>query len=97
MWIRRFAATSIAFRRAHRLGHGAGGLEVALAGDGEPGLDDVDPEAGELLGDLHLLADVEADPGGLLAVAEGGVEDDHLLCRLIAHRVRSLWSLLIWS
>ena len=43
--------------------------------DREPGLDDVDPEARELLGDLELLADVERDAGRLLAVPQGRVED----------------------
>ena len=43
------------------LGDGLHGLEVALAGDREAGLDDVDTEAGQLLGDLQLLALVERD------------------------------------
>ena len=57
------------------------------AGDREPGLDDVDAEARELLGDLELLADVERDAGRLLAVAQGRVED--------LHRVHHGW-LLSW-
>ena len=55
------------------------GFEVAVAGDREPGLDDVDPEARELLRDLELLADVERDAGRLLAVPQGRVEDQHLV------------------
>ncbi len=39
------------------------GLEVAGARDREAGLDDVDPETGELLRDLELLAGVERDAG----------------------------------
>ena len=46
-----------------------------VAGDREPGLDDVDAEPRELLGDLELLAARERDAGRLLAVAQGGVED----------------------
>ena len=46
-------------RAVHRLGDRLDGLEVAVARDREPGLDDVDPEARELLGDLELLAHVE--------------------------------------
>ena len=50
-------------------------LEVAGRGDREAGLDHVDAEARELLGDLDLLLRVERDPGGLLAVAQRRVED----------------------
>ena len=65
------------------------GLEVARRGDREPGLDDVDAQAGELLRDLELLAGVERDAGRLLAVAQRRVEDqysvgvlglDHVVC-----------------
>ena len=49
-------------------------LEVAGRGDREAGLDHVDAEAGELLGDLHLLGGVQGYPGRLLAVPQGGVE-----------------------
>ena len=56
------------------------GLEVAGRGDREPGLDHVDAEARELLGDLHLLLGVERDPRRLLAVAERGVEDVDAVC-----------------
>jgi len=64
-------------RPSHHLGDGLHGLEVALAGDREAGLDVVDPEARELLGDLELLSRVEGDAGRLLTVAQRGVEDDH--------------------
>ena len=64
------------------VGDGLDGLEVALAGDREAGLDDVDAEAGQLLGDLELLALVERDAWRLLAVAQGRVEDDQPVGRL---------------
>ena len=50
-------------------------VELAVGGDREAGLEDVDVQPGELLGDLDLLGPRERDPGGLLAVAQGGVED----------------------
>ena len=50
-------------RALHGLGDGLDRLEVALAGDREAGLDHVDTEARELVGDLELLAHVERDPG----------------------------------
>ena len=50
-------------------------LEVAGRGDREAGLDHVDAEPRQLLGDLDLLLGVERDPRRLLAVAQRGVED----------------------
>ncbi len=58
-------------------GNGLHGLKVAGAGDREAGLDDVDTKAGELLGDLQLLAGVQRDAGRLLAVAQRRVEDQN--------------------
>ena len=52
-------------------------LEVAGRGDREAGLDDVDAEPGELLGDLELLGRVQRDAGRLLAVAQRRVEDQY--------------------
>ena len=66
-------------RPAHGLGDRLDRLEVAVGRDREPGLDDVDAEARELLGDLELLGDVERDAGRLLAVSQGRVEDHHLV------------------
>ena len=66
----------------HRLGDRLDRLEVALARDREAGLDHVDAESRQLLRDLELLADVEGDPGRLLAVTQGGVED----LDVVAHR-----------
>ena len=53
------------------------GLEVAGRGDREAGLDDVDAQARELLGDLELLGRVERDARRLLAVAQRRVEDQY--------------------
>ncbi len=52
----------------------AGG--VAFGGDGEAGFEDVDAERGELVGHAELFGVVHGAAGGLLAVAEGGVEDE---------------------
>ena len=52
-------------------------LEVARRGDREAGLDHVDAEPRELLGDLQLLLRVQRDPGRLLAVAQRRVEDQY--------------------
>ena len=49
-------------RTLHCAGDRLDGLEVTLARDREAGLDVVDAEARELLGDLELLAGVEGDP-----------------------------------
>src|SRR6266702_1295538 len=46
-------------------------LEVALAGHGKAGLDDVDAQARELLGDLQLGLGVQVDARRLLAVPQG--------------------------
>ena len=54
---------------------GADALEVAGRGHGESGLDHVDPEPLELLGDFDLLVGLQRDSRRLLAVAERGVED----------------------
>ena len=50
-------------------------LEVAGRGDREAGLDHVDAQPRELLGDLDLLGGVQRDAGRLLAVPQRGVED----------------------
>ncbi len=44
---------------------------------GNPGLQDVHVQPGELLGDLDLLGLGEGDAGCLLPVAQGGVEDPY--------------------
>jgi hypothetical protein len=53
--------------------------EVAFGGDGEAGLDDVDAHLVEEAGDLQLLFMGHGRAGALLAVAEGGVEDDDFI------------------
>ena len=64
----------------HRILGAAGDLlhavEIALAGDREAGLDDVDAHLVEQLGDLELLVEGHGGAGALLAVAQGRVEDD---------------------
>ena len=59
--------------------HGRGdithALEVSRRSDRETRLDDVDAECHERLRDLHLLGEIHARTGRLLAVTERGVED----------------------
>ncbi len=50
------------------------GLEIAGRTDGEPRLDDVHPEPGELLRQSDLFLNVHAGSRGLLAVTERGIE-----------------------
>src|SRR6185369_10217141 len=50
-------------------------LEIAGGGDGKTGFDHVHAEDFELPGNLDFFHGVELAAGGLLAVAEGGVED----------------------
>ena len=52
------------------------GREVAVGRDREAGLDDVDAHLVEQLGDLELLLVRHGGARALLAVAQGGVEDD---------------------
>jgi hypothetical protein len=56
-------------------GDGRDGFEVAVARDGEAGLDHVDPQTLELARQGELLGEVHAATGRLLAVAQRGVED----------------------
>ena len=58
------------------LGDLVDGVEIAVRGDREAGLDDVDAHRVEQLGDLELLLVRHGGAGALLAVAQGGVEDD---------------------
>ncbi len=67
--------------RADGVGDGLHRLVVALGRDREPGLDHVDVEAGELLGDLQLLLHIEGDAGCLFAVAQRCVEHGDALVR----------------
>ncbi len=61
---------------ADAVGDGSNPIEVTGGGDREAGFDNVDVQPRELLGDLQLLLGVQRDAGRLLAVAQGGVEDD---------------------
>ena len=58
------------------LGDFVHGSEIALRCDREAGLDDVDAHLVEQLGDFELLLVGHGGAGALLAVAQGGVEDD---------------------
>src|SRR5207248_9895820 len=51
-------------------------FEVARRGGGATGLDHVDPQTLQRAGDADLLVDVHARAGGLLSVAQRGVEHD---------------------
>ena len=58
------------------LGDLVDGGEVAFRGDRKAGLDDVDAHLVEQLGDFELLFVGHGGAGALLAVAQGGVEND---------------------
>src|SRR4051812_37955415 len=75
-------AVDLAGDRAYR-------LEITGRGDREAGLDDVDAQPRELVGDLELLGGVQRDARRLLTVAQRGVEDDdpvvvHVACSFSA-------------
>jgi hypothetical protein len=59
-------------------GDGAHGVEVVGGGGREPGLDDVDAEAGQLARDDELLGARHGGARRLLPVAQRGVEDAHV-------------------
>ena len=63
--------------RAHLARDRRDRLEVAGRGDREARLYDVDAQLGEHARDLQLLLDVHRAAGGLLAVAQRRVEDEH--------------------
>ncbi|MHC2538097.1 hypothetical protein ACVJMY_007666 [Bradyrhizobium diazoefficiens] len=60
-------------------------LEVALGGDREAGLDDVDAHIIQELGDLELLLEGHGGAGALLAVAQRGVENDDAVLVGLVH------------
>ena len=60
-------------------GDGADGVGVAFGGDGEAGFEDVDAERGDLVGEAEFFVAVHGAAGGLLAVAQGGVEEEDLV------------------
>ena len=51
------------------------GLKVPVRADREPGFDNVDTHRLKVSGDFKLFGPGERRPGGLFAVAQGGVED----------------------
>src|SRR5690606_10606748 len=61
------------------LRHGDDRLEVAVRGNRKTGLDNVDAHLVERLGDLELFLERHRGAGGLLAVPQGGVEDEYPL------------------
>jgi hypothetical protein len=74
-------ARSMSFWPAHdrvlgALGDLLDGVEIAFRCDREAGLDDVDAHDIEQLGDLELLLMGHGGAGRLLAVPQGGVEND---------------------
>ena len=56
-------------------GHLGDRLEVAIAGDREAGLDDVDAHVVERLGDLQLFLERHRRARALFAIAQRGVEN----------------------
>ena len=76
---------------------GADAFEVAGRRAGEAGLDDVDAEPLELLGDLRLLVRLQRDARRLLAVAQRRIEDldpaghEHFLLRGCAEDAPVVW------
>ena len=57
------------------LGDRRHGLEIAIGGDREAGLDDIDAHRVEDFGNLQLFFERHGRAGALLAVAQRGVED----------------------
>ena len=66
-------------RALEALGDLGDGVEIALGGDREAGLDDVHAHGVEEVGDLLLLLEGHGGAGALLAVAQRGVEDEDLV------------------
>lgn len=64
---------------AHLFGYRPHRLEVFLGRRWEPGFNDVDSKFGQLTRDVELLLRGEGGAGGLLAVAESGVEHAHVV------------------
>ena len=64
-------------RSGDQLGYFVDRREVAVRGDRETGLDDVDAHAFEHLGDTQLLFQVHRRAGRLLAVTQRRIENNH--------------------
>ena len=54
----------------------ADGFESPSEAMAKPGLQNVDAEGGDLVGHAQLFAAMHGAPGRLLAVAQGGVEEE---------------------
>ncbi|MCY1417364.1 hypothetical protein D9M71_328970 [compost metagenome] len=85
-------AIDVGIHRAGQAAHGAvldavgdrlDRLEVTWAGNGEAGLDHVHPQPLQGLGDSQLLFLGHGSAGALLAVPQGGIENDDAI--LVAH------------
>jgi hypothetical protein len=59
----------------HPAGDFRHGFEIALRGDGEAGLDDIDAQSVQNVGDFQFFFKTHRGAGALLAIAQGGVED----------------------
>ena len=75
----------------HLAGDRLHGSEVTFGGDGESGLENVHAKVAKLVRHAQLFFVVHGAAGGLLAVAQCGVEEDDLVW--ITHRTRSLSNL----
>ena len=73
-------------RVLHHLADLGDGLEVAVGGDREAGLDDVDAHLVEHFGDLQLFLQGHRGAGRLLAVAQGGVENENAVAGIALTR-----------
>ena len=74
------------------LGDLVDGGEIAVGGDRKAGFDDVDAHLIEQLGDFELLLVRHGGAGALLAVAQGGVEDDDAVLLGFYRRGHDVWS-----
>ena len=63
----------------HPAGDFRHGFEIALRGDGEAGLDDIDAQGVQNVGDFQLFLKTHRGAGALLAIAQCGVEDIHAI------------------
>ena len=61
--------------RAHSLRNALNSREISWAGKGEAGFNDVHPQAGQLVGNRQLFLEIQAGTRRLLAIAQGGIED----------------------
>ena len=75
----------------HGFGYLNDGVEIAWAGDGESGFDDIHTKALQLLGHLDFFYRVELATGHLFTVAEGGVEDIKFIVHDGVYGFMSLW------